>query len=79
MQTDFTDPAILMQVRVRESASRHLKAEAARAGKTMGEMLTDLLREYAGYIEPTAGGTSAPGGPGARQSNKPIGGEGEGK
>lgn len=59
MQTMSTitqsDPVVLLQADVKESVRRHLRVEATKAGKTMGEILTDLLRAYGGYAEPSEG------------------------
>ena len=66
------DPVVLLQADVKESVRRHLRVEAAKAGKTMGEVLTDLLRECGGYVEPAEDdtATSENSRPGARPANK---------
>jgi len=79
MQTMSTitqsDPVVLLQADVKESVRRHLRVEAAKAGKTMGEILTDLLREHGGYAEPSEGDTAISENPrpSARPANKQRG------
>ena len=68
------DPVVLLQADVRESVRRHLRVEAAKKGPktTMGDVITDLLREHSGYTEPSTGDTaiSENSRPGARPSTK---------
>lgn len=49
------DPLVLLQIDIRESARRHIKAEAARSGKTMGEFLVDVLKQTGAYEPPEEG------------------------
>lgn len=46
------DPMVSLQVDMKESARRHLKAAAVKSGLTMGEFLTALLADYADYEAP---------------------------
>ncbi len=78
MQTMSTitqnDPVVLLQADVKESVRRHLRVEAAKSGKTMGDVLTDLLRTHGGYEppqEPARGDNSKLASVGGRQVSGP--------
>ena len=49
-----TDRDVWLQIEVPDSVRRHLKAEAARLGKKMGEYITHVLETYTGYVPPAS-------------------------
>lgn len=46
---DELNEIVLLQCHLREGARRYIRSEAAKQGITMGEYLTRLLEDHAGY------------------------------
>lgn len=77
-----SEVAQAVQLNVRVPEALKMRAEHARIAPKMSlaEVVTAALEAYLPTLEaPASGGKSAPGGPGAQQSNKHIGGEGTGR
>jgi len=66
------DPVVSLQAWVKKSVRTHLNLMAVSKGTNIGEVLTGLLREHAGYVEPAEDdtATSENSRPGARPANK---------
>jgi len=64
-----SEPTILMSIWITDRARRHLKAEAAKAGQTMGDFVTGLLQKHGGFVPlPAVSGSSRVDAAGGRQS-----------
>ena len=57
-----------MSIWITDRARRHLKAEAAKAGQTMGDFVTGLLQKHGGFVPlPAVSGSSKVDAAGGRQ------------